>query len=101
MAIQPFQFNCLHGLRNQCFTKVLIKAVAQAIPAYPMSLFKFPTTLCNELDSLLSRFWWGQVGGERKIHWVSKDILGLSNQDEGMGFRKFSDFNDALLAKQC
>lgn len=55
--------------------------------------------VCNELDSLISGFWWGQGGGERKLHWVSKYILGLSKNDGGMGFRNFSDVNDALLAK--
>lgn len=50
---------------------VLIKAVVQAIPAYLMSIFKFPAIVCHELDM------------------------------RGLGFRNFSESNDALLAKQC
>ncbi|CAN6555410.1 unnamed protein product [Malus baccata var. baccata] len=86
---------------SQAGHEILIKAVAQAISAYPMNLFKFPSTLCNELDALISKFWWGQKEGENRIHWVYKEILGRSKQDGGLGLRCFSDFNDALLAKQC
>lgn len=52
------------SLLSQAGREVLIKAVAQAILAYPMNLFKFPTTLCNEFDAMISQFWWGQWGGE-------------------------------------
>lgn len=80
--------------------EVLIKAMVQAIPAYPMNLFKFPETICKELDSLLSNFWWGHATRERHIHWVSQDILKLPKAQGGMGFISFMDFNDGLLAKQ-
>ncbi|KAM2620935.1 hypothetical protein TB2_025761 [Malus domestica] len=53
---------------SQAGREIFIKAVAQAIPAYPMNLFKFPSTLCNELDALISKFWWGQKEGENRIH---------------------------------
>ncbi|KAM1815535.1 hypothetical protein FF1_000031 [Malus domestica] len=41
---------------SQAGKEVMIKAVAQAIPAYPMNLFKFPDSICNELNSLIFGF---------------------------------------------
>ena len=48
--------------------EVLIKVVAQTIPTYTMGVFLLPVELCDKLNALCARFWWGQVGNERKIH---------------------------------
>ena len=40
--------------------EILIKAVAQKVPAYTMSCFKLPNTLCDELTGMVKQFWWGQ-----------------------------------------
>jgi hypothetical protein len=33
--------------------EVLIKAVAQAVPTYPMSVFKIPLGICDELTRII------------------------------------------------
>ena len=48
--------------------EVLIKSVAQAIPTYSMSLFKIPKTICDGINSALSKYWRGQTKDEKKIH---------------------------------
>lgn len=48
--------------------EVLIKNVAQAIPTYSMNLFKIPKTICDGINSALSKYWWGQARNEKKIH---------------------------------
>ena len=48
--------------------EILIKTVAQAIPTYSMNLFKLPRSICDSINSLVARYWWGQNGEERKIH---------------------------------
>ena len=80
--------------------EVLIKAVAQSIPSYTMGVFQLPLKLCDELNSMCAKFWWGQVGNERKIHWKSWSCLSKPEKEEGMGFRDLRSFNLAMLAKQ-
>lgn len=44
------------------FTKVrevLIKAVAMSIPTNSMSCFKLPKFFYDELERMMTRFWWG------------------------------------------
>ncbi|XP_023928297.1 uncharacterized mitochondrial protein AtMg00310-like [Quercus suber] len=65
-----------------------------------MGVFLLPVKLCNELNALCARFWWGQTGEERKIHWKNWGVLTRSKKEGGMGFRELKDFNLAMLAKQ-
>ena len=51
--------------------EVLIKTIAQAIPTYSMSIFKIPKALCDSINSILAKYWWGQTKDEKKIHWIN------------------------------
>lgn len=39
--------------------EILIKTVAQVIPTYSMSLFKLPQSICDSINSMIARYWWG------------------------------------------
>ena len=78
----------------------MIKVVAQALPTYIMTCFKLPVTLCHEIESLICRFFWGQRGDSRKIHWVKWQDLHRPKSQGGMSFKDLLLFNDAFLAKQ-
>ncbi|KAK3199848.1 hypothetical protein Dsin_023263 [Dipteronia sinensis] len=59
--------------------EVLIKAVAQAVPTYAMSIFQIHVGLCKDLSSMFSKFLWGSKGGNRKISWDATIKKGCSH----------------------
>ena len=79
--------------------EVLIKVVAQAIPSYVMSCFILPDSLCQQIESMISRFFWKGDASKKGIHWLSWKKLCKSKPEGGLGFRDFSAFNRALVAK--
>lgn len=72
---------------------MLIKAVTQAIPTYPMNVFRLPDRLCREIDAALAKFWWGNKNKDRSILWLNWEEMGLAKGDGGMSFRNLKDFN--------
>ncbi|KAH9695348.1 putative reverse transcriptase/RNA-dependent DNA polymerase [Citrus sinensis] len=97
-------WNKLSSWQNKLFSsggrEVLIKAVAQAVPAYAMSVFKLPASICEDIQKAIARFWWGSSSDRRGIHWAKWEKLCQAKMRGGMGFRDFSCFNQALIAKQ-
>ena len=80
--------------------EILIKACAQAIPIFAMSCFDLTKGLCEQINSMISQFWWAQQDKENKIHWLGWDKLTLSKKEGGLGYKDLYTFNLAMLAKQ-
>ncbi|CAN1323849.1 Uncharacterized mitochondrial protein AtMg00310 [Linum perenne] len=85
---------------SQSGREILIKSVIQAVPTYLMSVFFLSSGITKKMDSLARNFFWSGDASQRSIHWSSGDTLCLSKLEGGLGFRNFTDFNLALLAKQ-
>lgn len=88
-------------LLSQAGREVLIKSVAQAIPVYATNCFLLPFRLCDDINSMMGKFWWGQKNEETKLRWLSWKHMCLAKKDGGMGFQDLKCFNLTLLAKQC
>ena len=91
---------CKEKLLSKSGKGVLIKAVAQAIPSYAMSCFDLTKTLCDEISSMISRFWWAQQDKKNKMHWLSWELLCCRKEKGGLGYRDLHLFNLAMLARQ-
>lgn len=50
--------------------KVLIKAVAQAIPAYAMSVLKLLRGVYEDIQKAIAKFWWGSKEDKHVIYWT-------------------------------
>lgn len=85
----------------QASREILIKAVAQALPTYSMSCFKLLLGFCQYIESLIKRFFQGQKGDSRKIHWVKWQEPCKPKTQGGMSFKDLAIFNDAHLTKQA
>ncbi|KAK3141905.1 hypothetical protein QOZ80_4BG0339710 [Eleusine coracana subsp. coracana] len=66
-----------------------------------MGVFKLPAALCDEMTQMIRYFWWGEDGGQRKVHWMAWEKLLLPKHRGGIGFRDLRLFNKALLARQA
>ncbi|XP_062079742.1 uncharacterized protein LOC133784393 [Humulus lupulus] len=66
-----------------------------------MSCFKLPVKLCQQIESLMAKFWWGSLDKESKIHWKKWSTLCSSKLFGGLGVQSLIHFNQAMLAKQA
>ena len=95
--IQGWQEKLLSKARKE----IIVKAVAQAIPTYAMSCFDLAKGLCDELSTIIGRYWWSQQDNVNKIHWLSWEKLTGSKKKRGLRFRDLYLFNQSMLARQA
>ena len=79
---------------------MLLKAVIQAIPTYTMSVFQLPKNLCKDINSLMSKFFWGHKQKDSCTAWMGWSKMAKAKDKGRLGFRDLEWFNLALLAKQ-
>jgi hypothetical protein len=64
-----------------------MKAVAQAISTYTMSIFLLPKPLLYKINAIMQRLWRGHQEQDSTIHWIKWDSMGTSKAHGGLGFR--------------
>lgn len=78
--------------------EIIVRSMAQAIPAYAMGCFDLTKGLCEELSNMICKYWWSQQQDEKKMHWVGWEKKKLPKEEGGLGFRQYS-FNLVMLAR--
>ena len=73
----------------------LLKSTLSSLPTYFLSLFTIPTHVANKIEKLQRDFLWG----DSKTHLLSWDKVCLPIANSGLGIRKLTTFNKALLGK--
>jgi hypothetical protein len=64
---------------------IFIKACAQAIPTFAMSCFDITKSLCDEISTMICRYWWAQQDNENKLHWLSWETLSKPKKKRRVG----------------
>lgn len=77
----------------------MLKAVLTAIPSYAMMCFLLLISLCNRIQSALTRFFWDSSPDKKKMCWIAWDKL--TTPKALGGIRDIQAFNTTLLAKQA
>lgn len=50
--------------------EVLLKSIALSMPIFSMNIFRLPKEICEHINGILAKFWWG-AGDNRGLHWYA------------------------------
>ena len=75
------------------------RSVTSVVPIYTMQTAKLPVNVCNQLDRINRNFLWGHSTTQTRVHLVNWDQVCRPKKNGGLGIKKTSHMNQALLAK--
>lgn len=77
----------------------LVQAVTSSVPIYAMQTAKLPSAICEKLDKLNRNFLWGDTNERKKIHLLNWKKVCKPKDMGGLGLKRSTDMNCAMLAK--
>ena len=79
----------------QAGKEILIKAIAQLILTYTMSIFMLPKVLLREINGMMQNLRWSCYKQDSKIPWIRWEKMDIAKSRGGMGFCDLESFNKA------
>ncbi|KAJ4794364.1 RNA-directed DNA polymerase (reverse transcriptase)-related family protein [Rhynchospora pubera] len=78
---------------------VLIKSVLASLPVYFMSFEVIPKGIIKQMNSLLAKFFWGKVGQDRYMTFISWKKICTPIDRGGLAVKDLQCFGEALFQK--
>ena len=79
----------------------LIQSTLSSLPIYCLSLFRLSVSICSRLEKIQREFMWSGGSLVKKTHLVNWKTVCTEKKKGGLGLRRFSILNKALLCKWC
>ena len=79
----------------------LIQSTLSSLPIYCLSLFRMSVSICSRLEKIQREFLWSGGSLVKKTHLVNWKTVCTEKKKGGLGLRRFSILNKALLCKWC
>ena len=79
----------------------LIQSTLSSLPIYCLSLFRMPASICSRLEKIQREFLWSGGSLAKKTHLVNWKTVCSEKKKGGLGLRRFSILNKALMCKWC
>ncbi|KAK1362280.1 hypothetical protein POM88_046754 [Heracleum sosnowskyi] len=88
---------------NKAGKLVLLNSSLDNIPTYWLSLFKIPSSVCQNIEKIRRDFFWGTVNSKgkisKKMHHISWKKIILRKEHGGLGISDVHSRNTVLLSK--
>lgn len=78
----------------------LINSILNSIPLYMLSCIKAPKVVFNNINSIISNFFWS-LQGQRRVHWCRWDKLCLPCDEGGLGVKSLLTSMKAFQIKNA
>lgn len=89
-------WKCIQGWNEKFLSwtgkEILIEAVALAIPTFAMGCFDLTKTFCDQLSTMICRYWWNQQEGKHQIPLAQQRCFDETQVGRGAGLPRHSLF---------
>lgn len=93
----------MDGWKTKCLSLAgritLANSVLTSLPVFHMQTSILHASMTKEMDKLVRRCIWGSMEGQRNGHLVNWNIVCKAKEEGGLGVRRASEVNQALMAK--